>query len=188
MNMQNKIIGITGLSGNGKSSFIKLILKLYKCSGGKIYIDEQNIEDIDPEYIRKNLVYINQSSKLFDKKVIENMLYGCDNVDICQQRLHEIMKYGKVNELFKKMNIHTKNAGPLGENLSGGQRQIINVISGLVSNSKILILDEPTNALDNELKIELLNIIRDFRKYKKCIIIITHDRDVYGLFDETIYI
>jgi ABC-type bacteriocin/lantibiotic exporter with double-glycine peptidase domain len=186
LNMQNKIIGITGLSGNGKSTFIKLVLRLYKCNTGTIYIDEQNIDTIDPEYIRKNMVYVNQSSKLFDKKIVENMLYGCTDMNVCQKHLDEIMKYDKIKELYRKIDIYNKDAGSLGENLSGGQRQVVNIISGLVSPSKILILDEPTNALDNDLKVEVLNIIRDFRKYKQCIIIITHDRDVYGLFDETL--
>jgi len=188
LHTENKIIGITGLSGNGKSTFVKLILRLYKCDTGAIYIDNINIQDIDPEYIRKNMVYVNQSSKLFDKKVVENMLYGCSDINICQQHLDEIMKYDKIIELYRKIDIYNKQSGSLGENLSGGQRQVVNIISGLVSPSKILILDEPTNALDNDLKKELLEIIRDFRKHKQCIIIITHDRDVYGLFDETLNI
>jgi ABC-type bacteriocin/lantibiotic exporter with double-glycine peptidase domain len=90
--------------------------------------------------------------------------------------------------MFKKIDIHNKNAGLGGENLSGGQRQIINIISGLINPCKILILDEPTNALDGELKRELLQLIYDFKKYKQCIIIITHDKEVYPLFDETITI
>jgi ABC-type bacteriocin/lantibiotic exporter with double-glycine peptidase domain len=86
------------------------------------------------------------------------------------------------------MDIYEKQSGSLGENLSGGQRQITNLISGLVNPSKMLILDEPTNALDPELKQELLRVIGDFKKYKKCIIIITHDADVYPLFDERLNI
>jgi ABC-type multidrug transport system fused ATPase/permease subunit len=186
LNTENKIIGITGLSGNGKSTFVKLVLKLYHSNSGNIYIDETSVEEIDPYYIRKNIVYVNQSSKLFDKKVVENMLYGCDDIDVCKEHLTEIMKYDKIKELYQKMDIYNKQSGALGENLSGGQRQIVNIISGLVNPSKILILDEPTNALDSDLKNELLKIIKDFRKYKKCIIIITHDRDVYSLFDETL--
>jgi ABC-type lipoprotein export system ATPase subunit len=112
------------------------------------------------------------------------MLYGCEDPEICNEYLDEIMKYDKIKELYRKIDIYNKHAGALGENLSGGQRQVVNIISGLVNPSKILILDEPTNALDSDLKLEILQIIRDFRKYKKCIIIITHDKDVYGLFDE----
>lgn len=188
LDIDNKIIGMVGLSGRGKSTFMKLVLKLYKPKTGNIYIDGQNIDNIDPDYIRKNITYVNQNSKLFDKKVIDNMLYGCINVDTCNAYLKKIMQYKKINELYKNVDIYNQRSGALGENLSGGQRQVINIIGGLINPSKVLILDEPTNALDPELKRELLELIRDFKKYKKSIIIITHDRDVHNLFDEVIKI
>jgi len=186
VDMNNKIIGVVGLSGRGKSTFMKLVLKLYKPTSGSIYIDNQNIENIDPDYIRTNITYVNQNSKLFDKKVIDNMLYGCLDVETCNKYLNKIMQYKKINELYKNVDIYNQRSGALGENLSGGQRQIINIIGGLINPSKVLILDEPTNALDPDLKKELIELIRDFKKYKKSIIIITHDKDVHTLFDEII--
>ena len=186
--IEDKIIGIVGLSGNGKSTFAKLIIKMYKPDKGSIYIDDQNIENIDGNYIRNNITYVNQNSKLFDRKIIENILYGCYDVDLCNKYLHIIMKYTKIKELYRNIDIHKKNAGLLGENLSGGQRQVVNLIGGLVMPSPIVILDEPTNALDIELKKEIIQLIKDFKKYKKSIIIITHDKDVFPLFDETIQI
>jgi len=57
-------------------------------------------------------------------------------------------------------------------------------VGGMINPCKILILDEPTNALDPELKKEVIGMIKDFKKYKQCMIIITHDRDVFSLFDE----
>jgi ATP-binding cassette subfamily B protein len=188
LDIDNKIIGMVGLSGRGKSTFMKLVLKLYKPKNGNIYIDGQNIDNIDPDYIRNNITYVNQNSKLFDKKIIDNMLYGCLDVDKCNEYLKQIMQYKKINELYKNVDIYNQRSGALGENLSGGQRQIINIIGGLINPSKVLILDEPTNALDPELKRELLELIREFKKYKKSIIIITHDRDVHNLFDEVIKI
>ena len=188
INTDNKIIGITGLSGNGKSTFAKLILKMYKCNSGNIFIDNINIENIDADYIRKNITFVNQNSKLFDKKIIDNILYACDNKERCNKYLQEILEYPKIRDLYKNIDIYNKNAGSLGENLSGGQRQVANIIGGLVNPSKILILDEPTNALDRGLKQEILELIKDFKKYKKSIIIITHDRDVFNLFDESIQI
>jgi len=186
LDTNNKIIGITGLSGNGKSTFIKLLLKLYQCDSGKIYIDNTDITTLSPDYIRENITYINQNSKLFDKKIIDNMLYGCSDIDVCKENLEKVMKYDKIKELYRKLDIYNDRAGSLGEGLSGGQRQIVNVISGLVNPSKILVLDEPTNALDPALKQDLIQIIDDFRKERKCIIIITHDKDVYPLFDKRI--
>jgi ATP-binding cassette subfamily B protein len=188
LNINDKIIGIVGLSGNGKSTFAKLLIKMYKCNSGNIYIDEQNIENIDGNYIRNNITYVNQNSKLFDRKVIENILYGCYDLGKCNQYLDIIMKYPKIKELYKNIDIHNKTAGLFGENLSGGQRQVVNLIGGLVMPSKIVILDEPTNALDIELKKEVIKLIKDFKKYKKCIIIITHDSDVFPIFDETVKI
>jgi len=179
-------IGIVGYSGKGKSTFVKMILKLYKCDTGKILIDGKDIQDIDTNYLRNNITYINQNSKLFDKKIIENILYACNDLHVCKSHLNEIQKYKKIQELLKRIDIHNKSAGLAGENLSGGQRQIVNVINGLINPCKILILDEPTSALDGDLKNELLQLINDFKKYKQSIIIITHDRDVYPLLDKTI--
>ena len=186
VNSKNKIIGITGLSGNGKSTFAKLLLKMYHPSSGTILVDGKDLEEVDTDYIRENITYVNQSSKLFDKKIIENILYGCNDVVSCNNHLSEVMKYQKIRDLYKNIDIHNKSAGSLGENLSGGQRQIVNVISGLINPAKILILDEPTNALDPALKGELISLIRDFKKYKNCIMIITHDSAMYPLFHERI--
>jgi ABC-type bacteriocin/lantibiotic exporter with double-glycine peptidase domain len=183
----NQIIGITGPSGNGKSTFIKLLLRMYQCSDGKITIDDVDINDIDPDYIRQEITYVNQNSKLFDRKVVDNMLYGCSNPDVCNYFLEHILKYPNITKLYRNTDIKNKQAGLLGENLSGGQRQIVNMIGGLVNPSKILVLDEPTNALDPELKKEVLNLIKDFSRYKQAIIIISHDKDVFPLFTQQLH-
>ena len=188
LDLVDKIIGITGLSGNGKSSFVKLVLRLHDATGGKIYIDGQDIRTIDPTYIRENITYVNQNSRLFDRKVLENIFYGCKNESKCQGHLAEILKYEKIRELYRNVDLKEASAGALGENLSGGQRQVANLISGLINPTKILVLDEPTNALDPGLKHEILALIQHFRVYKKCIMIITHDKDVFQLFDERVEI
>lgn len=182
----NKIVGITGPSGSGKSTFIKLLIKMYPCHEGKIFIDDVNIADLDPLYIRRNITYVNQTSKLFDKKVIENMMYGCHNKEKCEVLLKKIMKYPTIFKLYKNMDIYTKDSGLLGENLSGGQRQVVNMIGGFINPSRILVLDEPTNALDPILKKEVIQMIADFKEFKQAIIIITHDKDVFSIFDSEI--
>jgi len=188
LDTNDKIIGITGLSGKGKSTFMKLIIKMYKPSSGAIKIDGVDIQDVDTTYLRQNITYVNQNSKMFDKNILNNILYGCTDEDACHGHLEEILKYKKIKALYKNIDIYGDEYKSANERLSGGQRQIINIIGGLVNPSKILILDEPTNGLDPELKDELLSMIKDFKKYKKCILIITHDRDVYPLFTEEIKI
>ena len=185
-NKNYKIFGITGMSGKGKSTFVKLMLRLYDCDSGVISIDGVNIKEIDPTYIRSNITYVNQNSKLFDKKVIDNIMYGCKDNDKCSLHLKEILEYSKIQSLYQNIDLYKTNSGSLGENLSGGQRQVVNIISGLINPSKILILDEPTNALDMNLKNEIISIISTFKNYKKAIIIITHDRDLNTLFDKVL--
>jgi ABC-type lipoprotein export system ATPase subunit len=74
----------------------------------------------------------------------------------------------------------------IGDIWSGGERQLYNVLSGVISEGQIMVLDEPTNAVDVELKKELLEVIEEERKRKECIIIISHDKEVFPMFDETI--
>jgi ABC-type bacteriocin/lantibiotic exporter with double-glycine peptidase domain len=188
LEFKDKIIGITGLSGKGKSSFVKLMLRLYEPTSGEILLDGIPLKTIDPSFIRKNITYVNQNAKLFDKKVIDNILYGCNELGECREHLDKILKDAKIQELFRNVDLENTKAGSLGENLSGGQRQIINMIGGFINPSEILILDEPTNALDGDLKKQVLQFIQYFKRYKKCVIIITHDRDVFPLFDENVQI
>lgn len=182
----NKIIGITGKSGKGKSTITKLLLKLYTIDKGAIYIDKTDIKNIDPDYLRDNITYINQNTRLFDKTVLENVLYACLDDNKCREEYKKILSYPKIKELYKNVNINKSSAGYSGEKLSGGQRQITNIISGLINPSKILILDEPTNALDGDLKKEIMEIIKLFKTNKQCIMIISHDKDILDLFDEKI--
>ena len=182
-----KIIGITGNSGKGKSTLIKLLLKMYSQYDGNIWVDGVNLKEIDASFIRKNIIYINQNSKLFDRKIIENMMYGCPKTEstTCNTNLEKIMKdYPAVRDLFKDNNINESKAGTLGEKMSGGQRNVISIISGLVNDSVGLVLDEPTNGMDRKLKDDVIRLIRDFKQYKKFILIITHDQDLYRIMDE----
>jgi ABC-type multidrug transport system fused ATPase/permease subunit len=183
----HKIVGIIGNSGKGKSTLIKLLLKMYPRYEGDIWIDGVNLKEINASYIRKSIIYINQNSKLFDRKIIENMLYGCPKSadTTCSTNLKKIMNnYPAILELFKDNNIYEGKTGTLGEKMSGGQRNVISIISGLVNDSIGLVLDEPTNGMDQKLKDDVIRMIQDFKQHKKFIVIITHDHDLYRIMDE----
>jgi ABC-type bacteriocin/lantibiotic exporter with double-glycine peptidase domain len=179
------IILIKGESGKGKSTLAKLLIKMYNNYTGNIYIDDININNIDNDYIRENISYVNQNSKLFDKDIIHNLYFGCNNLEKCEKYYNEIIIFDKINNLLNSINFKN-NSGSSGEKLSGGQRQVINIINGLILTSDIIILDEPTNALDIDLKKNVIDLIKYFKKYKKCIIIISHDKDIYSICDEII--
>lgn len=188
----HNIIGIFGPSGMGKSTLAKMFIKIYNPISGKIHIDGVDIKDIDNIYIRQNIKYINQSSRLFDRTIYENLFYACstnNNISGCNTLLQEINHFPKIKELFDKINskeMKNKPVGLFGENLSGGQRQIINILSGLISDSKIIILDEPTNALDPLLKKDFIKMLNHFKQFKQGILVITHDKDMVPILDEVV--
>jgi ABC-type bacteriocin/lantibiotic exporter with double-glycine peptidase domain len=188
----HNIIGIFGPSGMGKSTLAKMFIKIYNPISGKIYIDGVDIKNIDNIYIRQNIKYINQSSRLFDRTIYENLFYACstnNNISGCNTLLQEINHFPKIKELFDKINskeMKDKSVGLFGENLSGGQRQIINILSGLISESKIIILDEPTNALDPLLKKDFIKMLNHFKQFKQGILVISHDKDIVPILDEVV--
>jgi len=188
------LIGIVGPSGKGKSTIGKLIIKLYKYSGS-IRIDGVDIQTLDNNFIRHNIIYIDQNSKLFDKKIIDNLLYGCiadgttPTPTYCQKQFTNIRaNFPKIDAILTKLDIDNKKAGLSGSNLSGGQRQIVNIINGLIQDAKIVIIDEPTNALDPVLKKEVIRLIHTYKTYKKAIIVITHDKDLMSVLDRKIVV
>jgi ABC-type bacteriocin/lantibiotic exporter with double-glycine peptidase domain len=186
------LIGIVGPSGKGKSTIGKLIIKLYKYDG-VIRIDGIDIQTIDNNFIRHHIIYIDQSSKLFDRKIIENILYGCSTDDTtptyCRKQFNHIRtNFPKIDAILIQLDIENKKAGLGGNNLSGGQRQIINIINGLIQDAQIVIIDEPTNALDPILKKEVIQLIHTYKTYKKAIIVITHDKELMAVLDRKIAI
>ncbi len=109
-------------------------------------------------------------------------MYGCV-LSECELGLSRIKRKERIKEMMSKGELLVNE---IGERWSGGERQLYNVVSGVIKEKGILVLDEPTNAVDVELKSELLEVIEEERKRKDCIIIISHDKEVFPLFDETI--
>ena len=99
----HNIVGITGLSGRGKSTLMKLLLRVYPCEHGKITIDGQDILTIDPIYIRHQITYVGQSAKLFNKRIRDNLMYGCTHTQECEKHLHAILQYPKIQKLYENV-------------------------------------------------------------------------------------
>ena len=182
------IIGVTGISGQGKSTLFKLLLRIYEPQKGSITIDGLPLSDIDVDVLRREIVYVSQNSKLFDRPLFDNIFYGCPENATCASHLSHLMTtHSSLRKLYRNVSFHSR-AGAGGERISGGQRQIVNVLNGLILPSPIVILDEPTNGLDHTLKGELIDIIKYFKEHKRAIIIISHDKDMIPLFDREVTI
>ena len=180
-----KIIGIRGDSGSGKTTMIKMLLKMIPITSGRITVNGKDLSEISATQILKIVTYVDQKGKMFDRSVNENVLYGCgEGILECESGVLRMMRKRRMRSMMRKEKGLEKEE--IGERWSGGERQLYNVVSGVIKEGVILVLDEPTNAVDMELKSELLEVIEEERKRKECIIIISHDKDVFPLFDETI--
>jgi ABC-type bacteriocin/lantibiotic exporter with double-glycine peptidase domain len=180
---QNEKVAIVGKSGNGKSTLIKLIMGYYKVPNNTIFIDDQDINSYSLSSIRMKISYINQNTKLFNMTIYENIKYGNDMTTEYISTL--ILKYNLQN-IFKNLpKGFDTNVGVNGDSLSGGQKQIIQLLRCYSKNNKIIILDEPTSALDNETRLVVLQIIKDI-SINSTLIIITHDENNLDLVNKII--
>lgn len=177
----NQKTGIIGEIGSGKSSLLKIISNIVPFEGN-VFIDGLNTRDYKHNSIIKNIAYIPQNPKLFNRSILENLKYGTDH-DI--HKIKKMLAYYNLDQMFNSFEngLYT-NVGKNGEKVSGGQRQLIYIIRSLFQNKKILIFDEPTSSLDNEYKLILMNLLNKINN--KTIIIVTHDKDILHIFDRVL--
>ncbi len=144
-----KTIAIVGSTGSGKSTLVKLLLRLYEISGGRITIDGIDIQDLNLGDLRRSIGLVSQDVFLFHGTVAENIAYGTFDA-----RDEEIIAAGKIAEahdfIMRLPQGYETIVGERGQKLSGGQRQRIAIARAVLKNPPILILDEATSAVDNE--------------------------------------
>lgn len=180
---ENQKIGLLGESGNGKSTIIKLIMGYFPVPNNSILIDNQDINNHNLENLRAQITYINQSTKLFNNTVYYNIQYG-NNMDI--KDIDILINRFKLESLFENLEKSFNSmVGVNGDKLSGGQKQIIQILRAFAKPSKIIILDEPTASVDSKHKEIILNIINEL-SVNKTLIMVTHDVDNLKIVDRVI--
>ena len=163
---------IVGSTGSGKSTLIKLLLRLYDVESGKIIFDEENIQDLNIHSLRKNIGLVSQDIFLFEGTVFENIAYG--NLDATENEIWNAAKLSESDEFINLLpNKKDTIVGERGQKLSGGQRQRISIARAILKNPEILILDEATSAVDNETEAAIQRSL-DTLKEGRTVIAIAH--------------
>lgn len=165
-------IAIIGKSGEGKTTFLNLLINQFPLHTGNIYVDGKKYEELSQSFFDTHITYISQDVELFDMTLYDNIVMG---KDVPQNQLKKIIDGCCLNELIERMhgNIHT-DIGEKGIKVSAGEKQRINLARGLLLNRDILVLDEITANLDPYTTQNIWHFI--FSEYAdKTIVAVSHE-------------
>lgn len=168
---ENSSVAFVGESGSGKSTIIKLIIGLVKPTKGTILIDKQKLSDLNLNSYYDHISYVSQEAPVFDGTLRENLVF---DKDIKDEEIEKVIKLVCLDKFYEKLeNKLDTELGEKGIKMSGGERQRVALARLFFDDSKIIVLDEATSAMDNITeKIVMKNLITNLKN--KTIIIIAH--------------
>jgi len=167
-----KTTAIVGSTGSGKSTLIKLLLRLYDLDSGEINFDATELKQLKLESLRRNIGLVSQDVFLFEGSVFENIAYG--NLDASNEEVWNAANQSEATDFINQLpNKENTIVGERGQKLSGGQRQRISIARAILKNPEILILDEATSAVDNETEAAIQRSL-DMLKQNRTVIVIAH--------------
>ena len=177
-----KKIGLVGLSGGGKTTLAKLLPRFYEIGQGAIKIDGVDTRLYPLEVLRTNVSMVLQDSLLFEGTIAENIAFGRPGANL--EDIAEAAKKANIHEMITGLpDGYTTRVSEQGENFSGGQRQRLAIARAILRDAPILILDEPTAALDVEAEIEVMHAL-DALVVGRTVIVISHRLSTLGNVDE----
>lgn len=179
---KNKLTALTGESGCGKSTVLKLIMALYNPSAGEIIFDGDNTPSLDA--VRSLSAYVPQEPMLFRGSIFENIACGWEGCLL--EEVVSASKQAGAHEFISRMpDGYDTAVMDDGKGLSGGQKQRIAIARALIKNAPVLLLDEITSALDRETEEKIFDTIREISK-TKTVLLVTHYTGIDKIADRVI--
>jgi len=153
-----EVIAVAGATGAGKSVLMSLIPRFFDPTGGRITLDGHDLRELDLEDLRRNVGFVFQENFLFSNTIAENIAFG--NPGATDARIEKAARIACADAFIRRMpGGYDSILGESGVNLSGGQRQRLAIARAILPEPAILLLDDPTAAIDPETEDEILNAI-----------------------------
>lgn len=184
---QGETVGIVGHVGSGKSTLLKIIARLLTPTHGEIYIEGKPLSKMSLTESRRMVGYVQQHPQLFNRTIFENIIYGNEhNPKATKEYVQSMVDSLGLTDAFANMTqgLDTK-AGKNGSALSGGQKQLVQMMRLILTDPKIVILDEITASLDSETKKKLFKLL-DVALKGKTTLLVTHDPELMRLAQHTL--
>ncbi len=144
-----EIIALLGMTGSGKSTLINLIARFYDATGGRVLIDGTDVRELQLRSLRKNIGIVLQDTVLFAASIRENIAFG--NPDATEDEIVQAAKDAQAHDfILETVGGYATRVGERGTTLSGGQKQRIAIARALLTNPRILILDDATSSVDSQ--------------------------------------
>ncbi len=166
----NTVVAIVGPTGSGKTTIINLLMKFYNRDEGEILVDDKNIDYITKKSMRKSYAMVLQDTWLFEGTVYENIAYGNENATL--EDVKRVAKLAQIDDFIEKLpNGYNTIISGNGDNISKGQKQLINIARAMLIDANMLILDEATSNIDSKTEVQIQNALFEIMKGKTCFII-----------------
>ena len=179
-------VALIGRVGSGKSTMQRLMMGLYQPSSGAVLIDGIDLRQVDPADLRRNMGYVSQDVLLFYGSLRENIAFGMPYADDAA-----VLAATEVAGLAEYVNRHPAGfdmtVGERGESLSGGQRQGVGIARAVLHNAPILLLDEPTSAMDFSTEAVITGRINAFAR-NKTVVLVTHRTSLLSMVERVIVV
>ena len=182
---KDQIIGITGRSGSGKSTFLKLLMRFWKPDSGRLGINDRDIESINTADLRNMEGYMTQDAHLFHDTVRNNLLIA--RPDATDEEIIAACRKASVHDAILRLpDGYDTVVGELGDTLSGGERQRISLARAFLHDARILLLDEPTSNLDALNEGMILKAL-DEEKNHRTIVLVSHRESSVRIADTVLH-
>lgn len=179
-----KITGIHGVSGSGKSTILKLLMRFWDVHQGSITVDEEEIKQIPTKHLRNMESYVTQETHLFHDSIANNIAIA--KKDATREKIMEAAKKASIHDFIMALpKGYDTEVGELGDTLSGGEKQRIGIARAFLHDAPMILMDEPTSNLDSLNEGIILKSLKESSK-QKTIVLVSHRVSTMNIAD-TVY-